>query len=38
MLSDIGTMFFNLFVGAPPGPDPRRAPGEPRGGPRGGLA
>ena len=25
---------FYVFVGAPPGPDPRRAPGGPRGGPR----
>ena len=30
-------MSFYVFVGAPPGPDPRRAPGGPRGGPRGVL-
>ena len=30
------TCVFYIFVGAPTGPDPRRAPPGPRGGPRGG--
>ena len=43
MFSEVGTMSFYVFVGAapgpdprraPPGPDPRRAPPGPRGGPR----
>ena len=30
----VENMSFYVFVGAPTGPDPRRAPGGPRGGPR----
>ena len=34
MSQDVENMSFYVFVGAPPGPDPRRAPPGPRGGPR----
>ena len=34
MFSDVENVFVDVFVGAPAGHDPRRAPGGPRGGPR----
>ena len=34
MFSEVGNMSFYVFVGAPRGPDPRRAPPGPRGRPR----
>ena len=36
MFADVENVFCYVFVGAPPGPDPRWAPGGPRGEPRGG--
>ena len=30
MFSEVENMSFYVFVGVPPGPDPRRAPPEPR--------
>ena len=33
MFSEVENISFYVFVGAPPGPDPRRAPPGPRGGP-----
>ena len=36
MSSDDGNICFYVLLGAPPGPDPRRASGEPTGGPRAG--
>ena len=36
MFSDVENSTCYVFVGAPTGPDPRRAPGATRGGPRGG--